>query len=441
MYCKKCNKKFSGGEKFCTSCGQPLSAKGVDSKVLIIAVIVVLLAVIVGLGGFAYKLIIDKNEVVRDDDDYDFKKKDSKADSKEKDKKANEDAENDLAEGELIAEAASEESESFEDFLANEHSINGKEYDITIYRNDDDYYGEADYSVIEEGIIGYKEYDFDSDGADELLVLKHIGDGKLELFMYENEAGSIKEAAATMLDGSYIQMYAYMEGKIALYHNADTIFVEDSNVAWLFADGVSLNILGLRYDGDDFEVVLKSSCSGSDIDEDNMLMHDLAAYGVPKSAFNALFGRKKFIYNYLEDVNGICQIKTKHIIGSDEAWEWSDNLAIESMKLSEIKIKDLEIDETVDVDNEFILVDSDARYIDEYELEGFDKEMCRLARNEIFARRGRIFDDEGLRAYFESKDWYQGYLDGDSFDESFLNDYELKNLDKIIAYEKAHGFR
>lgn len=445
MYCKKCNKQYKGTQKYCTTCGEALIEKKVNTKIILSAVIVALVAIIAVLATVALRLSSDEKESIKiEDDDFDRFTKDKTKNGDVSDEKAIDEAatEGDApAEEAPAAEVMEESAASFGDFVKNEESINGNSYEISIHRTDDDFYGETDLTVIPEGLIGSDIYDYDQDGMDELLVLKHIGDGKLALVMYENDEGNVVESDKIYLDDSDIQMYAYAEGKIALYHNEDTIFVEDSNVVWLFADGVSLNILGLRYNDEQFEVVLKSHCAGSDLDENNMLMDDMAAYGVPRSAFNSLYGRKKFIYDYLKDITGICQIKTKHLIGIDEAMAWSENTSMTSMKLSEIKIKDLEVDEIEENDNDYILAGSDERYIDESELYGFDKEMCRLARNEIFARRGRIFDDESLREYFNSKDWYRGELDGDSFDESFLNDYELKNLDKIIAYEKAQGYR
>lgn len=64
-----------------------------------------------------------------------------------------------------------------------------------------------------------------------------------------------------------------------------------------------------------------------------------------------------------------------------------------------------------------------------------------MARNEIYARHGRIFEDEELNEYFQSKSWYEGYLTADEFDDSVLSDIERKNLDTIVNYEKEHGYR
>ena len=56
-----------------------------------------------------------------------------------------------------------------------------------------------------------------------------------------------------------------------------------------------------------------------------------------------------------------------------------------------------------------------------------------IARNEIFARYGRKFQNEYLQNYFDSCSWYQSK--SDTVDENMLNDVEKHNLDLIIDME------
>ncbi len=90
---------------------------------------------------------------------------------------------------------------------------------------------------------------------------------------------------------------------------------------------------------------------------------------------------------------------------------------------------------------EYILVDSDRRYISESELENLTKEQLKLARNELYARHGRRFEDVGIRNYFSQFEWYRPTIEPDDFEESMLNSYEIANRDLIVQYEKAHGYR
>ena len=95
---------------------------------------------------------------------------------------------------------------------------------------------------------------------------------------------------------------------------------------------------------------------------------------------------------------------------------------------------------TVAINNEFILPDSSLRILDKSELAGFSAEQCRLARNEIYARHGRMFDDAGLQNYFNSRSWYYGTIPAKQFNDNMLSDIEIQNRNLIIAFEKEMGY-
>ena len=95
---------------------------------------------------------------------------------------------------------------------------------------------------------------------------------------------------------------------------------------------------------------------------------------------------------------------------------------------------------TVAINSEFILPDSSTRVLDKSELAGFSAEQCRLARNEIYAKHGRMFDDAGLQNYFNSRSWYHGTIPADRFSDTMLSDIEIQNRNLIITYEKEMGY-
>lgn len=115
------------------------------------------------------------------------------------------------------------------------------------------------------------------------------------------------------------------------------------------------------------------------------------------------------------------------------------------------KIEDSEDDETSEYEeheadredphSQYILPDSDIRKLSMRDLRGFDANDCRLARNELYARHGRRFDDEELQAYFNSRTWYEGTIDPKDFSESRLSDIEAYNRDLIVEYETDMGYR
>lgn len=92
--------------------------------------------------------------------------------------------------------------------------------------------------------------------------------------------------------------------------------------------------------------------------------------------------------------------------------------------------------------SEYIFPNSDSAYLTRDQVAALTPEQLRLARNEIYARHGRIFQDETLAAYFGSKSWYQPLYDGATFDamgDSVLNQYEIANRDLIQEYEALYN--
>jgi hypothetical protein len=59
--------------------------------------------------------------------------------------------------------------------------------------------------------------------------------------------------------------------------------------------------------------------------------------------------------------------------------------------------------------SDFLIPDSDKRILDRADLARFSKMQLRIARNEIYARRGRFFKSEDLKAYFSKFGWYKPY--------------------------------
>lgn len=92
-------------------------------------------------------------------------------------------------------------------------------------------------------------------------------------------------------------------------------------------------------------------------------------------------------------------------------------------------------------DAEYILPESASRLLTEADLENLTQEDLRIARNEIYARHGRKFLDEGLQEYFNGKSWYNGTIEPDDFKEDMLSEIERTNEDTIVNYETKMGYR
>lgn len=89
---------------------------------------------------------------------------------------------------------------------------------------------------------------------------------------------------------------------------------------------------------------------------------------------------------------------------------------------------------------EYILPYSSEEYLSEYDVENLSGEECRIARNEIYARHGRRFNDEQLQAYFDACSWYEGTIDPEDFSDDMLNEVEKANLEMIAEYESRMGY-
>ena len=84
---------------------------------------------------------------------------------------------------------------------------------------------------------------------------------------------------------------------------------------------------------------------------------------------------------------------------------------------------------------QYLIPGSELRYITEAELAGMTPQILRYARNEIFAKHGRIFNSQELSGYFNLMPWYKGTIPANQFDESVFNDFERKNINLIAEKE------
>lgn len=88
----------------------------------------------------------------------------------------------------------------------------------------------------------------------------------------------------------------------------------------------------------------------------------------------------------------------------------------------------------------YLLPESDSRYYTEAELGALSSDELRLARNEIFARHGRMYESEDLREYFYAQPWYEPLYTAEEFDpymEEILNQYEKANVETIKELENG----
>ena len=85
--------------------------------------------------------------------------------------------------------------------------------------------------------------------------------------------------------------------------------------------------------------------------------------------------------------------------------------------------------------SEYALWDSDEKYFTEEDLKHFCTYDLYLARNEIYARHGYIFDSPDLQEYFGGKTWYNPTTK--DVPDSALNEYERANVQLILSLENG----
>jgi len=89
------------------------------------------------------------------------------------------------------------------------------------------------------------------------------------------------------------------------------------------------------------------------------------------------------------------------------------------------------------------LFPTDTAVITDKQLSSLTRIELILIRSEIYARHGYVFSDRGLQDFFTIRTWYKpdSSSDPSSFDYSVLNEYERRNLEKILTYESNRGWR
>ena len=98
-------------------------------------------------------------------------------------------------------------------------------------------------------------------------------------------------------------------------------------------------------------------------------------------------------------------------------------------------------DASADAAQDYVLPDSNSRYYSKDELYNMTLEELFYARNEIFARHGRGFNNATLKSYFGAKSWYTERYSPETFDSmtSPLNSYEKKNSELMLEVEKERN--
>ena len=150
--------------------------------------------------------------------------------------------------------------------------------------------------------------------------------------------------------------------------------------------------------------------------------------------------------------------KSKENSSSDTGSEGGENSTVDSGSSSATDSNADSNSQSSDSDEKVYLIKGNAKSSNRYEkadhlsyttvtkytlkdLSLLDSYGLKITRNEIFARHGRMFNDQELQDYFQRQQWYVPQVAANDFDVSCLNEVERYNVGLISTYEQQIGNR
>ena len=302
----------------------------------------------------------------------------------------------------------------------------------------------------EKGILNWHVADYDGDGTEELLVLlldnqteikdDPIDRNSISLQMYAEEDGSI-ELKDTYEGLCPVLGYADEENDgIFLKESDQKIYICGStwNTLKNYVSGIIAQSFIITYENGKFVVQAGQieSVSGSEFSECADTVEKMAdvlnKIGLEKEADQLYVPAFQF--------NDSVDQTMLRITGENKGFKTDYFTSNKAEDLGKVELTltcgDIEKDNSAETAAEYILPDSDSRYLTDTDVQRLSAHDLMLARNEIYARHGRKFKDAELQDYFNSKSWYKGTVNSDDFSTNVFNEYEKKNLDLIQKYEK-----
>lgn len=325
-----------------------------------------------------------------------------------------------------------------------------------------------------DGFLALSQTDLDWDGTEELLAIRlkpekdDNGDtvNTLVAEVYQRKDNTLQRGTQYTLaegilacDAAQIDVFA-VNGESGQY-----ICCEARDTATLLADGVRWSMRAAGYDGNGFYEVSDVSMAGSAFDDEDTAKARAAVNAVGLYPGDIIWTSVAEQY----DLGLLCTIRRyltadyeniRASISAKEAVQYGETMFKNYMNpYRENKFNKefaVELEErvpqvqTASADGahytfagDYVIADSDSRYITEEDLNKLSAEEILLARNEIYARHGRIFNNAALDEYFRSKSWYQPTVAGSDFTDSYavsvFNNCEIANISAMVEYEKAHG--
>lgn len=89
--------------------------------------------------------------------------------------------------------------------------------------------------------------------------------------------------------------------------------------------------------------------------------------------------------------------------------------------------------------DEWILPKSACMVYSQEEIDNMPVQVVCYARNEIYARHGRMFQSQELQEYFDLRSWYSGCLSPSEWSDDLLSEVERTNVERLLEREERLG--
>lgn len=277
------------------------------------------------------------------------------------------------------------------------------------------------------GNLDFVLRDFDGDGNEELLTYdmeKRDGDWAVTASMYEQKDGQVQKVdTKTLLE----KAFSFCDsGDVRFFLKDDKYICMDSGLScFVIADGMQYAVKAYSYNGEKLVEMANEELQGSDFYE---VGHSMTEY---VDQLNTMGFSKTAAAVYDRDVLRVC--------AADSGITFLSKILLHHSYLEEDKTwaydpyAYMEFVEGEEAEDAYVLPESNEKELSADELRDLGEDRLRIARNEIYARYGRSFQDEALAQYFQKKAWY---CQSETIDDTVLSETELANRDLILQAEQ-----
>ena len=277
------------------------------------------------------------------------------------------------------------------------------------------------------GNLDFVLRDFDGDGSEELLTYdmeKRDGDWAVTASIYEQKDGQVQKAdTKTLLE----KAFSFCDsGDVRFFLKDDKYICMDSGLScFVIADGMQYAVKAYSYNGEKLVEMANEELQGSDFYE---VGHSMTEY---VDQLNTMGFSKTAAAVYDRDVLRVC--------AADSGITFLSKILLHHSYLEEDKTwaydpyAYMEFVEGEEAEDAYVLPESNEKGLSADELRDLGEDRLRIARNEIYARYGRSFQDEALEQYFQKKAWY---CQSETIDDTVLSETELANRDLILQAEQ-----